>query len=93
MSKTMTATEARKNFYTVLKSAAKPGMAITITLQGQSPVVMMSADEFEGWMETLEIMSDVSLDKDVRAGIKEMKSGKRPKDTIDLDTLKKELKL
>ena len=89
----MTATEARKHFFVMLQQAKKPGMAVTITHEGLPAVVVMSADEFEGWMETLEIMADPSLDKDLRAGIKEMKSGKRARDTVDLDTFKKKLKL
>lgn len=45
--------------------------------------------------ETMEIMSDPdpTLDKDIREGIKEMTLGKRPKNTVSLETLKKELKL
>jgi prevent-host-death family protein len=92
MGKSMTATEARKQFFDLLETAEKPGMAVTITHAGHPKVVVMSFDEFEGWQETMEIMPDTSLVKDIREGIKEMKSGKR-KDTVPLDTLKKKLKL
>ncbi len=91
MNKTMTATQARKNFYSVLKAAKRPGGSVMITHKGLPEVVVMSFDEFEGWMETFDIMSDPdpSLAKDIREGIKEMKSGKRPKNVVSLDTLKK----
>ena len=91
----MTATEARKKFYAVIDAAEHPGVSVVITHDGLPKVVVMSFEEFEGWQETMEILSDLdaSLDKDIRDGIKEMKSGKRPKDTMSLDALKKELKL
>lgn len=95
MRKSMTATDARKNFYAIIHAAEHPGVAVTITHEGIPKVVVMSFEEFEGWQETMEIMSDPdpSLAKDIRAGIREMKAGKRPKNTISLDTLKKELGL
>lgn len=95
MNKHMTATEARKRFFDVIETAEHPGVAVVITLEGLPKVVVMSFEEFEGWQETMEIMSDPdpSLDRDIRAGIKEMKSGKRAKGTVSLDALKKELKL
>lgn len=93
MNKFMTATEARKNFYTVIDEAEHPGIAITITHEGTPKVVVMSFEEHEGWKETMEIMADPELDKELEEVMKEYKSGKRPKDTISLDQLKKELKL
>ena len=79
----------------MIETAERPGMFVTITLDGLPKVVMMSFEEFEGWMETFDIMSDPdrSLHKDIVEGIREMKSGKRPKNTIGLEALKKELKL
>ena len=70
MTRNMTATQARKKFYDVIKTAKKPGMFVTITLDGLPEVVVMSHAEFE-----------------------EMKSGKRPRNTISLDALKKKLKI
>ncbi len=93
MKKSMTATDARKNFFKLIEIAGKPGKSVVITREGMPDVVMLSADEFEGWQETLEIMSynDPAMDKDILEGIKEMKSGKRPKNTVSLEKLKKEL--
>lgn len=64
--KTYTATEARKQFYKLLRAASQPGKRITITLEGQDPVVLMSQDDLEGWLETLEVMSDPQLVKDIK---------------------------
>lgn len=91
----MTTTEARRNFYKVIDTAGHPGVFVVITHEGLPKAVVMSFEEFEGWQETMEIMSDPdpSLDKDIRAGIKEMKSERRPKNTVSLDALKKKLRL
>ncbi len=89
----MTATAARKNFYDVIDQAEHRGFAITITHEGIPKVVVMSFEEYEGWQETLEIMSDPELDKELVKVVKEMKSGKHRKDTISLEQLKKQLKL
>jgi prevent-host-death family protein len=93
MKKSMTATDARKNFFKLIEIAGKPGRSVVITREGMPDVVMLSAEEFEGWQETLEIMSynDPAMDKDILEGIKEMKSGKRPKDTVSFEALKKGL--
>ncbi len=95
MNKYMTATQGRKNFYTVLKTIQTPGVSVIITHEGQPKGVFMSFEEFEGWMETMEIMSDPdpTLEKDILKGIRQMESGKRSKDTISYDALKKKLKL
>lgn len=91
----MTATEARKRFYDVIDAAEHPGVSVVITHEGIPKVVVMSFEEFEGWQETFDIMSDPdpTLRRDILSGIKEMKSGKRPKDTISLDVLKKQLNI
>ena len=82
----MTATAARKNFFKLLNTAKRPGMAVTITHRGLPEVVVMSFDEFEGWMETLEISSDQNLVKDIREALKEKK-------TIPLEELEKSLNI
>lgn len=95
MSKFMTATEARKRFYEVIDEAEHPGVSVAITHEGIPKVVIMSFEEYEGWLETMEIMTDPdpTLHKDIMEGIRELKSGKRPKNTISLEALKKKLKL
>lgn len=89
----ITATNARKTFYDAMKRTKKPGAYLIITHEGLPSHVLMSFEEFEAWEETMAIKADPELDRDVRAGIKEMKSGKKMKDTVDLDTVKKMLKI
>lgn len=85
----MTATEARKNFYAVIDEAGHPGVAVAITHEGIPKVVVMSFEEYEGWMETMEIMSDPSLDAEIEEGMRQMKAG----EVVDFEDVKKRLKL
>lgn len=80
MTKNMTATEARRQFFTLLEIAEKPGMTVTITHEGHPTVVVMSLEEFEGWQETLEIMSDSQMMNDIREAIQE-------RETVPLEDL------
>jgi antitoxin YefM len=89
----MTATKARKNFYAVIDKAGHPGVAVAITHEGIPKVVVMSFEEYTGWQETMEIMADSALDKELVGVVKDMKAGKLHKDTISLAQVKKRLKL
>lgn len=76
MNKTLSATEARKQFFMLMKFAATPGASVTVTLEGQPPVIMMSQQEFEGWQETVEIMSDPDLMKAIEEGKADIAAGR-----------------
>lgn len=89
----MTATDARKKFYTVIEKAKKPGMAITITHEGLPKVVVMSFEEYEGWMETMEIMADPKLASELKGMMRDMENGKLHENTVPWDDVKKKLKL
>ena len=89
----MTITEARKNLYAVVDEAEHHGVAIAITHNGTPKVVVMSFEEYEGWQETMEIMADRELDKELEEAMKEMKAGNLHKDTVSFEKAKKRLKL
>ena len=91
MNKCITATEARKRFYALIDAAEHPGVPVVITHEGIPKVVVMSFEEFEGWQETMEIMADPELSKDIIESLKQLKEGKL--ETVDYDTFKKSLKL
>lgn len=91
MNKFMTATEARKKFYDVIDEAEHPGVAVAITHEGTPKVVVMSFEEYEGWQETMEIMADPELDRELTEAVKDMKAGKLHKDTVSLDEVRKRL--
>ncbi len=89
----ITATEARKKFFDVIDTADHPGSSVVITHEGLPKVVMMSFEEFEGWQETMEIMADPELDKELEEAMKDMKAGKLHKNTVSFEEAKKRFKL
>lgn len=87
----MTATQGRKNFYIMLKIIQKPETAIIITHEGVPKGVFMSFDQFEGWMETFDIMSDPALSKRLTRDLEQMRKGTLK--TIPYEKVRKQLKL
>ena len=73
---TLPASQARTNFYKILDEVNDKFCQVSITLRGRAKAVIMSAEEFASWQETLEIMSDKKLREDIKKGLKEIKAGK-----------------
>lgn len=84
---TLSITNARKNIFELAEKVQKPGIRFTLTENGCPKVVMMSADEFDSWQETMEIMSDPELMKDIKEAEKEYERG----EYITWEEMKKEL--
>lgn len=76
LSTVIPANEARTNFYRILTEVEDKLQQFTITLHGRAKAVIMSAEEFASWQETLEIMSDKKLVGSIKRGLAEIKSGK-----------------
>ncbi|MBU2259153.1 type II toxin-antitoxin system Phd/YefM family antitoxin [Patescibacteria group bacterium] len=72
--KSVSATNARRQLFDLIEQAGKPGSFISITHRDLPDVVLMSYEEFEGWQETMEILSDEKLMQDIRDGIKDKES-------------------
>ena len=47
-----------------------------ISKRGKPEAILMCIDDYEGWIETLEIMSDKKAIKDIRESVREAKQGK-----------------
>ena len=43
---------------------------IVITRNGRAAAVLVSAEQFEGWRETVEILADKDLMKEIRRGLR-----------------------
>lgn len=76
MKTTKSATEVRKDFFDILDQVERSGVPYTITKAGKPVVVMMSAEEYESWQETLDIMSDPELVKGIKEGLDDLKHGR-----------------
>jgi prevent-host-death family protein len=58
ISKTLSISEARKNIFKIADEIQKPDVCYMLTENGKAKAVIMSADEYESWMETMEVMLD-----------------------------------
>lgn len=73
---TISISEARKRLFEVAEEVQAPQTVYTFTEKGKPKVVMMSAENFESWAETLEVMADFPhLRKDVQETRQAIKNG------------------
>ncbi|MBN2198141.1 type II toxin-antitoxin system Phd/YefM family antitoxin [Candidatus Wolfebacteria bacterium] len=88
---TMSISEARKRIFEIAKEVQKPGNFYTLTEKGRQKAVIMSAEEFESWAETLEVMKEFpNLKKEIKETNKAIKSGEYKKWTTLEEILAKE---
>lgn len=82
---TLSLTEGRKRFFDIAERVQSPNVYYTLTDKGRPKVVVMSAEEFESWAETLEVIKDFpNLAEEAKQAVKEYHAGKY----IDLEDLK-----
>lgn len=73
---TISISEARKRLFEVAEEVQSPHTIFTFTDKGIPKVVMMSAENFESWAETLEVMADFpNLRKDIKETRKALEDG------------------
>ncbi len=73
---TITITEARKNIFKIAEDVQNPSQYYFLTEKGRPKAVVMSAEEFESWAETLEVISDFpNLKNDIKSAEKDYKDG------------------
>ncbi len=73
---TLSISQARKIIFDIAEEVQKPGVYYTFTEKGRPKAVIMSAQEFESWQETLEVMQEFpDLKKDIEETEKAVKSG------------------
>ncbi|MFH1305488.1 MAG: type II toxin-antitoxin system Phd/YefM family antitoxin [Candidatus Omnitrophota bacterium] len=72
----LTVTEAKAHFLEIIRKTDKTMQHFIICKKGKPTAVLMSVDEYAGWLETLEILSDKTALKDIREAQKELAEGK-----------------
>lgn len=70
----MSLTEARKRLFDITDIVQRTSQHYTLTERGQARAVLMSADEFDAWVETLEIMNNPALMKAITASQHDFKT-------------------
>ena len=72
----LTISEAKTHLPELVRKADKGYEAFLITKNGLPKAVLMSYDELEGLLETIDISRDKKLTKSLRKSLKEAKDGK-----------------
>lgn len=76
MPKTIPLSEAKAKFSEIVKDVSETEELITVSKGGVPKIVMMSVDEYESLMETLDILSDPETMKKLRQAERELRAGK-----------------
>lgn len=76
MKKVISASRARKEFFDLLEQVDTTGEPITVTVDGEPKAVFMNPGEYESWLETMEVMADTQLMKDIREGEADIAAGR-----------------
>lgn len=79
---TMTATEARQQFYQLLRKSVKGHVPVKITSKNGDAVILSEVD-YEGLLETLELLSVPGMRKSIREAKADIRAG-RTKSLKDL---------
>ncbi|MBU0648268.1 type II toxin-antitoxin system Phd/YefM family antitoxin [Patescibacteria group bacterium] len=73
---TLSISEARNKIFEIANEVQKPGVFYALTDRGRPKVVLLSAEEFESWMETLEVIKDFpELKRDLKKAREEYAKG------------------
>ncbi len=67
--------EVRQDLSKIVDSAVRSHERFDITRNGKRAAVLLSADDYDSLMETLDILADADLVRDVRAGLREAETG------------------
>lgn len=89
MIKTLPITKARNELPDLVDRADKRLDEYIITVNGVPKAVLMSAEQYESWKETDEILADKELVKGIKEGEEDAKAGR----VYDWEEVKRELKL
>ncbi len=74
---TLSISEARKKIFKIAERVQKPSTYYTLTEKGKPKAVVLSAEEFESWQETMEVNRIFpSLEKDIKVAEQDLKKRK-----------------
>ena len=74
--KIMSLSEAKMKLSSLVDEVSKIDTHITITKNGKPAAMLINPDEFESWEETIAILRDKKMMRDIRKSLKQIKEGK-----------------
>jgi antitoxin YefM len=81
--KTLSLSDVKTRLSGLVKSVRDMDQEIMITKNGSPAAVIISPDEYESWKETVAIRGDPTLMKEIKSGLKALKTGKARFYTIE----------
>lgn len=75
MSRILSLSEAKARLSELVADCERHEEELVITRNGRPAAVLMSADEYEGWRETREILRNRALIKEIRQGLRDLEKG------------------
>lgn len=73
---TIPLTEARERLFEITEEIQGPNCRYTLTKHGRRKAVLLSAEEYDTWVETMEVMREIpDLAKDIKRAEKEYRRG------------------
>jgi len=81
--KTLSLSEAKIKLSSLVKSVNTSDEEVMITKNGRPAAVLVTPEEHESWKETLAIRADVSLAKEIKAGLAALKNKKAKLYTLE----------
>ncbi len=86
---TLIVSDARTRLYDMMEEVRKYLRRFVITHHGKPQAVLMPVEDLESWEETLDILSNKKLMKDLRQAEKDRKAGRM----YSIEEVEKKLKL
>ncbi len=85
--RTISISEARKRIFDIAEEVQAPHKVYTLTADGKPKAVIMSAEEYESWVETMEVMRVFpELDKEIAETDEAVRTGECKK-WVTLETM------
>jgi antitoxin YefM len=75
MSKTLTLSEAKARLSELVANVEQTEEELVITRNGRPAAVLISAEEFESWQETLNIQRNPALVQEIKQGLSQIEKG------------------
>jgi antitoxin YefM len=81
--KTLSLTEAKMKLSGLIDLINESDEEVVITKNGRPAAVLVSPEEFENWKETIAILSDSALMKEIKNGLRALKTKKAKEQTLE----------
>lgn len=76
MTQIISISNARSRLPDLVDQAKRSMARFIISKKGQPAAVLLGTEEYESWVETLEVMSNTKLIKSIKRGLEDIKRGR-----------------